>query len=189
MARIRTFVAIELPNDIRRAVKKVIDKLAPFAHNVRWVSAENLHITLVFLGDVEDRSVHAACQAVARACANIEPFPVVVQGTGCFPKPEKPRIIWAGLDVGAEEITFLREQVSNELEAAGFQFDWKFSPHITIGRVNHGRFNDQEVITKSIEFADKPFGEFVITDVSVMSSLLEKSGPTYVRLSSAPLDG
>lgn len=189
MSRIRTFVAIELPNDIRRAITKVIDKLAPFSNDVRWVSAENLHITLVFLGDVEDRSVHAACQAVARACAKIEPFHVSIQGTGVFPKPDRPRVLWTGLDVGAEEITNLREQVANELDAAGFQFDWKFSPHITIGRVNRGRFSDHELVAKSTEFADKPFGEFVITDVSVMSSLLEKSGATYVRLSSAPLEG
>ena len=189
MSRIRTFVAIELPNDIRRAIAKVIDKLIPYSNEVRWVSAENLHITLVFLGDVEDRSVHTACQAVARACAKLEPFLVSVKGTGAFPKPDRPRVLWAGLDVGAEEITNLREQVANELDAAGFQFDWKFTPHISIGRVNRGRFNDQELIAKSTDFADKSFGEFVINDVSVMSSLLEKSGPTYVRLSSASLEG
>ena len=189
MSRIRTFVAIELPDDIRRAINKLVNRLVPISNHIRWVEQQNMHVTLVFLGDVEDRLVHAVCQAVARACAAIEPFQITVQGIGVFPKPEKPRVIWAGLELGVEELTVLRERVAQELDAASFQFDWKFSPHITIGRVSHGRFDDHAVIAKSAEYADTSFGEFVVNAVSVISSTLERSGPIYVRLSTAPLEG
>ena len=189
MSKIRTFVAIELPNDIRRAIHKLVNRLVPIANHIRWVDQENMHLTLVFLGDVEDRSVHAACQAVARACAAVEPFQVTVQGIGVFPKPEKPRVIWVGLELGVEEITWLREQIAKQLDTVGFQFDWKFSPHITIGRVGHGRFDDHAVIAKSAEYVDTPFGEFVVNEVAVISSTLERSGPIYVRLSTASLQG
>ena len=189
MAKIRTFVAVELPNDVRRAIGKLVHRLQPIANRIRWVDQENMHLTLVFLGDVLDREVHTVCRAVARVCQSVEPFLLAVQGVGVFPKPEKPRVLWVGLDIGAEELIVLREHVAKELDSAGFQFDWKFSPHITIGRVAHGHFDDHDVIAKSLESAEKPFGEFVVNEVSVISSTLEKSGPLYVRLSTAPLEG
>ena len=189
MSKIRTFVAIDLPQDVKRTISKLITKLQPYANNVRWVETENLHLTLVFLGDVEDRNVHAACRAVSRVCEAIEPFQISLESIGTFPKPNKPRVLWVGIKQGSQEMIDLREAIANKLDEAGFQFDWKFNPHVTIGRFGRARFEDHELVAKLVDFEKEQFGQCMINEVVVNSSTLESGAPIHIRLSTAELMG
>lgn len=187
MSRIRTFVAIPIPAPMRKTLSAFIARLKPWSTNVRWLDGDHLHLTLVFLGDIEDSRVAAVCNAVKQVCAQHEPIEVTVAGVGAFPKPEKPRVIWAGIQEGSELVVALREAIASSLDEAQFQFDWRFTAHITLGRFGRGRFDDHALIEKSTELADEQFGEMLIDRVLVLSSTLEKQGPVYVPLATIPL--
>src|SRR3954470_1669640 len=102
MSRIRTFLAVELPGGLRSRLVALQETLARAGGDVRWSAPETLHVTLLFLGDVEDRDLHTVCRAVGGVCAKLKPFPITVEGVGCFPSPSRPRTLWAGVKEGAE---------------------------------------------------------------------------------------
>ena len=185
--KIRTFVSIPLPPGLQKTLAAFSTELAAQTENVRWVSEELLHLTLVFVGDIDDVRVHDICQAVREACDDTEPFVATVAGVGFFPKPEKPQVIWAGIDEGSESVVVLREAIANSLNDARFRFDWKFKAHITLGRFNRGRFEDEALKQKVSQLTERPFGEFVIDRVIAYSSTLEKGSPVYVPLATIRL--
>jgi 2'-5' RNA ligase len=189
MGRIRTFIAIDLPPALKRTLARFAQQLAPMATQVRWVDESLLHLTLVFLGDIEDRLAHDVCKSVARVCKQIKPIEISLVGTGVFPKPEKPRVVWAGIDEGADAIVAMREAIANDLDANGFQFDWRFQPHITLGRFGRGRFVDHALVEEALKMSEVEFGRTWIEEVVVNSSAMESGGPVYVPLATSPLDG
>src|SRR4051812_7951228 len=107
MARIRTFIAIDPGDAIRNAMIAVQQSLARETTDVKWVEEDNLHLTLLFLGEVDDRDLLGICRAVAKAAASQAAFAMEVSGIGCFPNPRRPRIVWAGVETGAAELVAL----------------------------------------------------------------------------------
>src|SRR5947209_19294935 len=104
MARIRTFIAIDPGAAIRNALIAVQHNLAKDATDVKWVEEDNLHLTLLFLGEVQDRELVGICRAVEKGAATQSPFAMQVTGIGCFPNPRRPRIVWAGVGAGSAEL-------------------------------------------------------------------------------------
>ena len=187
--KIRTFVAIPLPAAIQKTLAGFIRELSPLTENVRWVEQNLLHLTLVFVGDIEDVRVHEVCTAVKQVCSQTEQIPITVAGVGFFPKLKKPQVIWAGIDEGSQQVIELREALAEKLDESRFRFDWKFRAHITLGRMNRGRFEDQALVEKAREHAERDFGELLVDKVVAFSSTLEKSGPVYVSLATVRLTG
>jgi 2'-5' RNA ligase len=110
--------------------------------SIRWVSTNNLHVTLKFLGDVEDREIYAICRAVNNAVQNASCFSLACRGVGAFPSIHQPRTIWVGIDDLDQELTTLFSRLESELSALGFPREpRRFKPHLTLGRVTHGRKN------------------------------------------------
>ena len=97
MKKIRTFVAVELSPETRSAAARLIERLRPAGAKVSWVKADNMHLTLKFLGDVPNVEIPAVCQAVAASSMNIAPFEIECGGAGAFPDARKPRTIWLGV--------------------------------------------------------------------------------------------
>jgi 2'-5' RNA ligase len=103
---------------------------------VRWVGAENVHLTLKFLGDVDEALLADLKAALAAVAASAGPFALSLKGGGCFPNARAPRVIWIGLAEGAEEASALAAAVERALEPLGFVREKRpFRPHLTIGRV------------------------------------------------------
>lgn len=100
MSKIRTFIAVELSEDVREAAVLLADELRPAAGSLRWVAPENLHWTLQFLGDVEDADIPEVCRRVAEAAAALSSFRLSARGAGAFPHPGRPRTIWIGAGQG-----------------------------------------------------------------------------------------
>src|SRR5919199_6608125 len=100
MARLRTFIAVDLGKALRDRCVALQEVLARTGTEVKWVEAENLHVTLLFLGEVDDRAVPALCRAVAECCAGHDAFALSVETVGCFPNPRRPRTVWAGVGAG-----------------------------------------------------------------------------------------
>src|SRR5947208_919357 len=107
MARLRTFIALDLGKAIRDRLVTLQEALTRSAPDVKWVETENLHVTLLFLGEVDDREVLEVCRAVTDSCVNLAPFTLSIEGVGCFGNPRRPRTIWIGVGEGAAEVKSL----------------------------------------------------------------------------------
>jgi 2'-5' RNA ligase len=196
MARLRTFIAIDLGQAIRDRCVALQEVLGRAGADVKWVEPENLHVTLLFLGEVVDRDVPTLCQAVADGCAGQEPFVLAVEAVGCFPNPRRPRTIWVGVGAGTQEVCALHDALEPPLLALGCyrREERQYTPHITLGRVkgDRGRAHAQRGEGLAAALARQAgwrAGETEVREVRVLSSELTPRGPVYTVLSRAPLSG
>ncbi len=137
MSRIRTFVAVDIEAAVRRRARELIQTLGGTTTAVRWVDSNDLHLTLKFLGDVEDKDIYSVCQAVGSAVCDLKPFHAFCRGVSAFPSLQRPRTIWLGLEDPAAQLTTLQGRVEEALANLGFpRKHRKFCPHVTIGRVD-----------------------------------------------------
>src|SRR6059036_195662 len=97
MARIRTFVAVDLDKTIRDRTVALQEALARTGVEVKWVEPENLHVTLLFLGEVVDRSIPEVCRVVQSVTEKHAAFPMSIETVGCFPNQRRPRVLWVGV--------------------------------------------------------------------------------------------
>lgn len=182
---IRTFVAVEMAAPVRRAAVAAIDRLRNSGADVKWVAAENMHLTLQFLGQVPATEINDVCRAVTGAVAGVEPFELEIRGVGAFPNARRPRTVWLGVSAGREELAAVQKRIQKALKQLGFKPEARqFSPHLTIGRVRESGPALAEPIT---EGTDALFGRSPVTEVVVFSSELSRSGPTYTALCRSPL--
>jgi len=129
----RTFIAIEIPEIIRKSIYSQITAFKGFALPIKWVSIENLHITLKFLGEITEKTT---LEPLLRDTAGYQkPFAVTLRDTGCFPNARRPRVVWIGVDRGAERLSILAQAVEEALLQCGFPREGRFHPHLTIGRI------------------------------------------------------
>jgi RNA 2',3'-cyclic 3'-phosphodiesterase len=185
IATVRTFVAVLLPDEIRGRLAQEIDGLRRHASGVAWVAVENLHITVKFLGGVEETRLAEVSAALERA-ATVPAFGVDVRGLGAFPSTTRPRVLWAGAP-GAPEFTRLAEDVDRALVSLGFAPESRgFTPHVTLGRVREPRRN--VALSEALEDAvGHPFGALRVERLSLMRSDLSPRGARYTELSAVPL--
>lgn len=172
----RTFVAVELTNlDLLESIKKIQTEMRIDA---KAVKLENIHFTILFLGEVSEEQV----QKVQDALNSIEfsPFEVSFVGVGAFPKPKFPRVVWVGIDeLGGENLSNLAKKVEYALAPLGFKNDKPFKPHITIFRIK----NKVGDITKDLSrFEDVEFGSQKISEIKFKKSVLTSDGPIYSDL-------
>jgi len=188
--RIRTFIAIDVDKTIRARLVALQEKLTRSAPEVKWVEPENLHVTLLFLGEVDDRELGKVCAAVIKVCQEHPAFPMSIEGVASFGNPRRPRTLWVGVGQGGEEITALHDALEPPLLDLGCyrREERKYTPHLTLGRVKSDQPNDQlpAALTKH---ADWHGGEVRVGEVLVMSSELASGGPTYAIMSRARLGG
>ncbi len=137
MSRLRVFIAVEPGKAIRSRCVSLQETLARSGTEVKWVEPDNLHLTLLFLGEVDERDLLPVCRAVAAVCAELERIDLSVEGVGAFPNPSRPRTIWAGVGAGAAELIALHDALEPPLMELGCyrREERKFSPHLTLGRV------------------------------------------------------
>lgn len=188
MATTRTFIAIELPDDIRARATSLVDRLQSAAAHVKWVAPPNLHWTLKFLGEVTDETLARVCRGVARVAHSQQPFRIQVAGTGAFPSPARPRTIWLGVSQGGQSMVTLHEALEGELHRLGFRREGRqFVPHLTLGRVRGRTGGDpglRDMIQRQSEF---DAGAMEVAELAVMASYLDRQGPTYQRVGRAVL--
>ncbi|QDU97752.1 RNA 2',3'-cyclic phosphodiesterase [Lignipirellula cremea] len=187
MDAIRSFIALELTPEIKSTALKLSDRLRKAGAEVRWVEDEQMHITLNFLGDVPSVAIPAVCEAMARAAGAMPAFDMVVRGAGAFPRNDRPRTIWLGVEEGSEELIELQRAVGMELDKIGIYTDRKkFRPHITLGRVRGGK--SMEALAELLEAnADFSAAAMQVAEIVMISSFLERRGPIYDVMGRADL--
>ena len=191
MARLRTFIAVDLGKAIRDRCVALQESLARSGAECKWVEPENLHVTLLFLGEVVDRDVPALCKAVAEVCAKQVPFGVSVESAGCFPNSRRPRVVWVGVGEGAPALVALHDVLEPPLLALGCyrREERQYTPHITLGRVRGERAPADNLAVALAKQAKWQGGTTEVREILVLSSELTPQGPVYTVLSRAKLLG
>jgi RNA 2',3'-cyclic 3'-phosphodiesterase len=186
----RTFIAVPLEEKLRTRIVALQEELAGAGTDVKWVEPENLHVTLLFLGEVDLRESVEICRAVRRVTETISPFKLEPSGVGCFPNARRPRTLWAGAAEGHDELVHLHHAIEAELlELGGYRREERgYTPHITLGRIKTDDVTP-ELRTMIAGQADWSGGKQMVREVRVLTSELRSSGPTYTVLSREKLRG
>jgi 2'-5' RNA ligase len=188
MPRKRTFLGIDVGAKIRDRLVSLQEQLATIVSDVKWVEPENLHITLLFLGDVDQREVIDICRAAQKALVELPAFTMSVEGAGCFPNPRRPRTLWVGVGEGSEEVCAVHDAIEAPLlDGGSYRRETRtYVPHVTLGRVKGDQPTDElaTVLTKHKVWSA---GEVLVREVQVMRSELTSDGPTYTVLGRAKL--
>ena len=139
----RTFIAIELSEEIKATLAQVQSHLKYSGADVKWVEPTNIHLTMKFLGEIDEKTRENVQSILDEIAKTTKPFEISLKDVGAFPKIEFPRIIWVGLGKGAKESTELANNIDVALSTEiGFDKDTRdFVSHLTIGRVRSGKIN------------------------------------------------
>ena len=172
-------MAVLLPEGLRTRLDGEIGRLRGVAGDVAWVPAANLHVTLKFLGQLDEARVAAIADALGSAASRADPFDVDFRGLGAFPTTSRPRVVWAGLE-GGRALGALAGAVDAALAALGLPREPRpFAAHVTLGRVRAPRRNPAlaEALARPADF-----GRLAVTRVSLMRSDLRPGGARYTEL-------
>jgi 2'-5' RNA ligase len=184
----RTFIAVELPEKIKREIELL---QAPFKKTdtfVSWVKPKNIHVTLKFLGKVSEEKINQVFSATQKAVEGGRKFTMSLKGTGAFPNPRRPRVIWVGAGSGGEELSLLAAGIEQEMEKIGFpKEERKYSAHFTIGRVKSPKNIDK--LMELVSSSDFQSEDIEVHEVVVMKSRLDPGGAIYTPLKKIPLVG
>jgi 2'-5' RNA ligase len=185
--RIRTFIAVETPTSIRQRIEELQQSLAPHAEGVKWVDSEIVHLTIKFLGEVDERDIYDVCKRVKEVAGAWTAFECSVARAGAFPNASRPRVIWAGVAQGTTELSEIHDALDDVLGELGYPRENRaFTPHFTIGRVR--RTSPNPKLRAAVDSrADWQAGSFRVTEILVMASDLSSDGPTYSVMGRARL--
>jgi RNA 2',3'-cyclic 3'-phosphodiesterase len=190
-ASIRSFIAIELPPEVKKALTRLQDRFkAGDRGQVKWVEPENLHLTLHFLGNILTSAVSPITAALEQAAAGSRHCELEVGGLGAFPDLRRVQTIWVGLAGDLDKLDKLYKDIGANLTPLGFKPETRpFSPHLTIGRVrDFARPEERAALARMIQgtlFNVKYRVD--VTAIDLMKSQLTPGGPIYTKLASVKL--
>ena len=190
MARVRSFIGVEIGDEIRKKAVALQRQLAQCGAGVKWVAPESLHITLLFLGEVEDRDLLPLCRAVQKVAKREPAFPLRVSGAGAFPTLRRPKVIWGGVSDGAEPLRRLYSSLEAKLlEMGAFCKEERgYTPHLTLGRVK-GEADGLALAPELAKLLAWDGGRSTVNKVLVYSSEPGRDGPEYAVLARGELAG
>lgn len=175
---LRCFIAIEIPDTIRREIAEMTDILKKYDADIKWVTVEDVHVTLKFLGSTPDKSVPEIRESLLKAVSSFQPFYIKISGTGVFPNRKFPRVIWVGVENG-ETLPKLAADIDLSMSLLGYKKEEReFKPHLTLGRVR-SRKGTTSTVNELDNFKDKKFGLFTVDRIKLMRSELKPKGPEY----------
>jgi 2'-5' RNA ligase len=186
---VRAFVAVRLDDATRAAIASASANLRAHAGDlpVSWVAPDNFHITLKFLGGVDEGRVGPLAEALREAALGHRAFSLEVAGLGAFPSAARPRVLWAGVASGREPLTALADSVERAMASQGFpREDRAFSAHVTLGRVREPR-RAPALAAALTAGAFRPLGRVSVEAVALMRSDLSPRGARYRELARLPL--
>lgn len=184
MVRFRGFIAIDI--NATNKIVKFENEVAKTGADLKLVEPQNIHITLKFLGDVEEDQVDKIEQIIKESLKDIEPFTIKLNGTGVFPNENYIKVIWIGIEDG-QIIGKIAGIIDEKLTKLGFKKERRgFSPHLTIGRVKTAK--NKHTLIKTIEnYRDEDFSVEEVKSIKLMKSDLTPKGPIYTTMREVPL--
>ncbi|MEM0021140.1 MAG: RNA 2',3'-cyclic phosphodiesterase [Fervidicoccaceae archaeon] len=178
----RVFIAVEVKNPA--LINKLIEierSIEYLGVPIKMVEPENLHITLVFIGEVEEDIVEEIKSAISEVVS--PPISAQLVGMGAFPTIHSPRVVWVGIKRGSQEIVQLQKKVESALREhrISFEKERNFVPHLTLGRVK-GKRNIEKLASFIEKNADMVFGDEEFNEIKLKESILTPKGPIYKDL-------
>lgn len=189
----RTFIAIELPKEILDLLAKIQSGLKASGADVKWVEPKNIHLTLKFLGELNDEKLEKAVRGLEDTAGENNPFRMRIASAGAFPRIEYPRVIWLGIDKGDKEAKKISDELEERLQKSGIPREERpFSAHITLGRTRSALGREKLISglkTAAAALAKENSGslEFPVTKLVLFKSELSPKGPVYDALKEANL--
>jgi 2'-5' RNA ligase len=187
MATLRAFFCAELDGGLRGELDRITTALRQAPVKASWVKRENLHVTLKFLGEVEEDLLPELSAAVEESVAGTDPFDMALNGFGAFPSLRRPSVVWSGLEAN-DKLSGVQEKLERAVEGLGFpREDRPFRPHLTLGRTRKrarpAEFAGFAEAVETLKYQDT----FRVRAVDVMRSRLMPGGALYDVLHSAGL--
>jgi 2'-5' RNA ligase len=177
---VRLFIAIEIPENIRNGFASLLKEFRAIAPQLKWARAENLHVTLKFLGETESAKLNAL-QNVLSTVRSPDQVNLEFRGLGFFPNEKRPRVFWAGMETSANLKT-LAADIDQAAHRLGFSLEQRpFTPHLTLAR-----FSLPGVPPKLLQAVQRktahPFGSLRTQEFHLIESKLKPSGAEYTTL-------
>ena len=189
--QIRSFIAIELPEEAKEGLARLRKELDRDEHKfVKWVDPGGIHLTLKFLGNIPSKRITEITEAIKEAAQGISPFHLEISGLGAFPSLRQARVLWVGIGGEVDELSRLQQNIDSALAALGFAKEERsFVPHLTLARIRQGasppeRRSFGELVGSTI-FEDKYHVE--VEAINLMRSQLTPAGAIYTCLSAVGL--
>lgn len=188
----RLFVALTIPDEVKRSLAELREELGARLPSLRWVRREGVHLTLSFLGEVPADRLNALRRALAGCPSGLAPQQLETSGLGVFPHQRAPRVLWAGFREPPEAVIELQRRVAEAMAGEGFPREQRpFSPHLTVGRFRRPlRRSERDLLAGLLQRdAGRSFGRFTAHRLSLFRSILLPAGARYEELDGWPLDG
>ena len=180
----RLFVALDLPEETRRALAKLIARLRPICPSGRWVRPEGIHVTLKFIGHADENKLGVIESALAPVRSD-EPVEIEFRGLGFFPNERRPRVLWCGAEA-SKNLAKLAADAERALEPLNVPAESRpFVPHLTLARLQPGETNSGELeglVRAAGEIETQTFGLARADEFHLFESVLKPSGAEYKRL-------
>lgn len=182
----RAFIAIDLDPGLKTTVQELIRKLEATRADIRWTKPGGYHLTLKFLGHIDDAMTDRVKAILRGVTSRHKAFPLRLEGTGAFPGERSPRVLWVGISTGPE-LAALQDDLESELGPEGFPREERaFKPHLTLGRVK-GRDRIDKAMAELAMHEQDSFGGMTARKVALFESRLRPDGAEYHIVDEAEL--
>lgn len=182
MSKIRAFIAIEIPDEIREKISDLQSSLKNLGGRISWTKPKNIHLTLKFLGDTDEMLIDEIASELNKIAASINQFQIHVEEIGAFPNFRRPRVLWIGAKSENEELNSLAQQIENSMETLGLKKEArKFSGHLTLGRIKDST-GIQPVMDRLQKNQNFEAGLFHVKEFFLIKSELHPAGSIYTKL-------
>jgi 2'-5' RNA ligase len=182
MERLRLFVAIELEDTVKKRLKECQEKLKEAGGEVGWVDVNNIHITLKFLGYVEEGRLNQVKDIIKESVQDIETICLRFKGIGGFPSFQRPRVVFVKAEDETGHLVTINSRLEEGFQSLGIEKeDRAYEPHLTLGRVKSPH-NIERLVRLMEKYREESFGEELVTRVLLMQSQLTPKGPIYTKL-------
>jgi len=187
---IRSFLAFELPEDIKTIVTRVSGEMRKSGLEVRWVRPEFIHLTVVFMGDIQSEQIPSMGEEIKAVCSSHPPFGISLKPMGCFPNSRSPRVIWLGIDGDLERMSHFRDQLQEGLAPFRIKGEERaFRPHLTLGRFRKPGKKQTELDQLLAGYRDLSSPSCTLDELALFRSDLKPGGAVYSKMLSWPLSG
>lgn len=178
---VRTFISVPVPDQVNSIKNRLKNEFYKQKSMIKWEKDDNVHLTLKFIGDMPEQDINHINQIIGQVVSNYTVLKYNISGTGCFPKPDRPRVLWLGVDGELTPLQNLVRNLNQELEKSGYPSETgDFIPHITIARIKYPQKHTPDVTSfLNHQYETIPFG---INKIHFMQSQLFVKGSVYTIL-------
>jgi 2'-5' RNA ligase len=196
----RTFIAIEIPQELRNRLSALAGELAAGLAGqnavsvLRWTAQSNYHLTLRFLGETTAAQRQQIGTMLEKATADCPPFSLMLDGLGAFPNWRRMRVLWAGIEGNVQRLADLQREVESGAQACGFAVERQgFHPHLTLARVSRdaqgGLIAQAGAFLATQKKLAQTLGQWQVSELMLMGSELRPTGSVYTVLERFGLTG